>query len=74
MQQLNIRQMRNLLGKLDQLVEQEQEIIIIRHKQPIARILPIQTVKKRPSHAELRQLTQTMSNSATLIRADRDER
>ena len=38
MQQINIRQMRNLLGKLDQLVEQEQEIIIIRHKQAIARI------------------------------------
>ncbi len=74
MQQLNIRQMRSLLGKLDQLIEQEQEIIIIRHKQAIARILPMQTVKKRPSHAQLRQLTQTMRNSAELIRADRDER
>jgi antitoxin (DNA-binding transcriptional repressor) of toxin-antitoxin stability system len=74
MQQINIRQMRNLLGKLDQLVEQEQEIIIIRHKQAIARILPMQAAKKRSSHAELRQLTQTMSNSSELIRADRDER
>ena len=74
MQQINIRQMRNLLGKLDQLVEQEQEIIIIRHKQAIARILPMHTVKKRPSHAQLRQLTQTIGNSAELIRADRDER
>ncbi len=74
MQQLSIRQMRNLLGKLDQLVEQEQEIIVIRHKQAIARILPMQTTKKRPSHRELRQLMQPVTNSAELIRADRDER
>lgn len=54
MQQLNIREMRNILGTLDQLVEQEQEIIITRHKKVIARILPMQPTKKRPSHADLR--------------------
>ncbi len=74
MQQLNIRQMRNLLGKLDQLIEEEQEIVVIRHKQAIARILPMQTAKKRPCHRELRQLTQPVTNSVDLIRADRDER
>jgi antitoxin (DNA-binding transcriptional repressor) of toxin-antitoxin stability system len=75
MQYLNIREMRSILGKLDQLVKEQQELIIIRNKQEIARILPIQPMKKRPSHAQLRQLTQTSSiSSAELIRLDRDDR
>lgn len=74
MQQLNIREMRNILGNLDQLVQKEQEIIITRHKKAIARILPIQPLKKRPSHADLRQLSQSKICSADLIREDRDER
>ncbi|WP_411727393.1 type II toxin-antitoxin system Phd/YefM family antitoxin [Methyloglobulus sp.] len=75
MQHLNIREMRNILGKLDQLVEEQQELIITRNKQEIARVLPMQPKKKRPTHAQLRQSTQNSSVSATeLIRLDRDER
>lgn len=75
MQYLNIREMRNILGKLDQMVEEQQELIITRNKQEIARILPIQPRKKRPTHAQLRQLTQADTiSSAELIRLDRNER
>ena len=38
MKQLNIREMRSVLGKLDVLVEEQQELIITRNKQAIARI------------------------------------
>lgn len=75
MRYLNIREMRSLLGKLDELVEEQQELIITRNKKEIARVLPIQVKKKRPTHAQLRQLTQRGEiSSAELIRQDRDER
>ena len=75
MQYLNIREMRSILGKLEQLVEEQQELIITRNKQEIARVLPIQPKKKRPTHAQLRQLSQTSAiSSADLIRLDRDDR
>lgn len=67
--------MRNILGKLDSLVEEQQELIITRNKQAIARVLPMHTPKKRPTHAELRLLQQTSAiASADLMRQDRDER
>ena len=77
MRQLNIREMRSILGKLDVLVEEQQELIITRHKQAIARVLPMQAPKKRPSHADLRSLQLTNAITTTseeLIRQDRDER
>jgi antitoxin (DNA-binding transcriptional repressor) of toxin-antitoxin stability system len=75
MRYLNIREMRSLLGKLDELVEEQQELIITRNKKEIARVLPVQIKRKRPTHAQLRQLTQHSEISSTaLIRQDRDER
>ena len=73
--ELNIREMRSILGKLDTLVEEQQELIITRNKQPIARVLPITPAKKRPSHEGLRASQQLSTiSSAELIRQDRDER
>lgn len=45
MKHLNIREMRSNLGKLDILVEEEQELIITRNKLPIARVLPVHPAK-----------------------------
>jgi antitoxin (DNA-binding transcriptional repressor) of toxin-antitoxin stability system len=74
MRYLNIREMRSLLGKLDELVKEQQELIITRNKKEIARILPVQSKKKRPTHAQLRQLTRRSEVLyAKLIRLDRDE-
>ena len=75
MQTLSIREMRNQLGKLDKLLEQEQEIIITRHNMPMARILPIKGKKKRPDHKSLRDgLPRQDVASEVLQRMDRDER
>ena len=75
MQHLNIREMRSVLGKLEQLVEEQKELVITRNKQEIARILPMQSKKQRPTHIQLRQLTDANPVSVTeLIRLDRDGR
>lgn len=75
MRNLNIREMRSILGKLDSLVEAEQELIITRNKRAIARVLPVRPVMKRPTHADLRNQQQDSDvSSAALIRQDRDER
>ncbi len=69
--------MRSVLGKLDVLVEEQQELIITRNKQAIVRVLlPIQGIKKRHKHADLRSLqaVSSISSSEALIRQDRDER
>ncbi len=75
MQTLSVREMRNQLGKLDELLDQEQEIIVTRHNIPLARILPVRGKKKRPDHKALRNSLpfQDMA-SEVLQRMDRDER
>ena len=75
MQTLSIREMRNQLGKLDRLLDQEQELIVTRHNTPLARILPVKGKKKRPDHKELRNsLSYQDIASEVLQRKDRDER
>ena len=75
MQTLSVREMRNQLGKLDELLAREQEIIITRHNTPLARILPIKGKKKRPSHKSLRDsLPYQDIASEILQRIDREER
>jgi hypothetical protein len=75
MQQLDIKEMRSAMSKLDQLLIESHELIIMRNKKAIARVLPVEQAKKRPSHSELRQLSRDFSVSAeALIRQDRDER
>ena len=75
MRTLSVREMRNQLGKLDELLSQEQEIMITRHNTPVARILPIKRKKKRPNHKSLRDsLPYQNVTSETLQRMDREER
>ena len=75
MRELSIREMRENLGRLDELVEGEGEIVITRRGIPIARLLPARDLRKRPSHADLRGSMPFQSTpSEKLIRDDRDER
>ena len=75
MQTLSIREMRNQLGRLDELLAQEQEIIVTRHNTPLARIMPVKGKKKRPNHKALRDsLPYQDIGSEVLQRIDRDER
>ena len=75
MQTINIREMRTSIGNLGNLVEEAGELLVTRHGKPVARILPVQGQRKRPSHEDLRRRTGPLhTGSEVLIRGERDER
>ena len=75
MQTLSIRDMRNALGHLDTLVNEAGELIITRHGEAIARVLPIHGKLSRPTHDELHRLTKKLSTpSEKILRDMRDDR
>jgi prevent-host-death family protein len=75
MRELSIREMRAELGRLDELVEEEGEVIVTRHGKPVARLLPVRRVREMPTHRELREsMPRLRIPSAVLVRSDREER
>jgi len=75
MQTLSVQEVQNQLGRLDELLAREQEIIVTRHKTPVARILPVKGKKRRPDHKALRDsLPYQNIASEVLQRMDREER
>jgi len=75
MKELSVRDMRANIGRLDELVAAEGELVICRHGRPIARVLPMAQRRQPPDHADLRRRMAPMpTSSAALIRAERDER
>jgi antitoxin (DNA-binding transcriptional repressor) of toxin-antitoxin stability system len=72
MKTLSIREMRGALGRLDQILEREDEIVIARRGEAIARVVPIRPHRSLPSHEDLRAQMPRLSSSAELIREDRD--
>jgi prevent-host-death family protein len=75
---LNIREIRQELSHLDELLAREGELLVTRHGKPIARVLPISPAKPpliMPSNAALRaKMAYLEVPTATLIREDRDAR
>ena len=72
MKELNIRQMRASICRLDELVANEGELVISRCGRPIARVLSISQHRALPDHADLRKRMQLMQTpSAELIRTER---
>lgn len=74
MKTLSIRDMRAALGRLDELLEREGELVISRRGKPVARLVPVHRRKGMPSHADFRSRQPRLSSSAELIREDRDGR
>ena len=75
MKELSVRDMRANIGRLDELVAAEGELVICRHGHPIARVLPMAQQRQPPDHADLRRrMAPLKTSSAALIRAERDER
>lgn len=75
MKKLSIREVRKKLAQLDELVSREGEVVVTRHGQPIARVLPLHSKRRMPSHAELRASMPRLKNgSEKHVRAERDER
>ena len=74
MRRMTVREMRAALGRLDELLEGEGEVVITRHGKPVARIVPLRGARETPSHRELRASMPPMSPSAEELRRDREER
>ncbi|MGQ0593807.1 MAG: type II toxin-antitoxin system Phd/YefM family antitoxin [Gammaproteobacteria bacterium] len=75
MRRLSIREIRAELGRLDQVVQKEGEVLITRRGVPVARLLPVKGARRRPPHADLRgAMPRLATASETLVRRDRDER
>lgn len=75
MKQLNIREARQSLAQLEKILAEEGEITITRRGEPIARVVPVDPVRKIPSHQGLRKKMPLLKKgSEALIRAERDRR
>lgn len=75
---INIREIRQELGRLDDLLAREGEVILTRHGKPIARMLPITQESGSlhlPSLKWLRdKMVKQKIGTEVLIREDRDAR
>lgn len=72
---LSIREVRKELAQLDDLVSREGEVVVTRRGKPIARLLPMRSERRMPSHADLRaSMSRLKAGSERQIRAERDER
>jgi prevent-host-death family protein len=74
MKKMNIREVRAILGRVDEVVGKEGEIVLTVRGKPLARIVPLQSRRRFPSLAWLRkQMKPLRVGSEVLIRAERDE-
>ncbi len=75
MKKLSIREARQALSHLDQLLAVEEEVMITRRGDPIAKVVQVGRKRPIPSHRDLRDgMSKMRVGSETLIRSDRDER
>ena len=75
MKNLSIREVRKGLAQLDELVSREGEVVVTRRGQPIARLLPLRSKQRMPSHADLRaSMPRLKHGSEKQIRTERNER
>jgi antitoxin (DNA-binding transcriptional repressor) of toxin-antitoxin stability system len=75
MKKLTIREARQSLTHLDTLLKTEDEIVITRRGQVIARVHAAEPRRNMPSHADLRgKMPRVRISSADLLRDERDAR
>ena len=75
MREISIREMRENLAHLDELVRTEGEILVTRRGLPIARLLPLAGSRAKPGHDDLRSAMRRLETpSEMLVREDRDQR
>ena len=74
MKELSIREMRAALGRLDELLDEEGELILTRRGKEVARVLPMRPKPRLPSHQDLRARMSHLRSSTEILRADRDGR
>jgi prevent-host-death family protein len=75
MKTLNVRELRNEIPRLRELLEREHELLLVSNGEPLARILPAAPRRKLESLAAFRaQMPMVETPSEVLVREDRDRR
>jgi antitoxin (DNA-binding transcriptional repressor) of toxin-antitoxin stability system len=75
MMKLSIREARQSLSSIEQILDIEGTVTITKRGKEIAKVIPINRLLSIPSHNSLRKKTlQQVTGSELLVRADRDER
>ena len=75
MKQITIREARQALSRLDQVLGVEGEVTITKRGKEVARLVQLGKKVTMPSHSDLRRKMKRMKDdSAKLIRLDRDAR
>lgn len=75
MKRITIREARQALSRLDQILELEGEVTITKRGKAVARLVHLGKNVAIPSHSDLRSKMKRMKDdSAKLIRLDRDAR
>lgn len=75
MKTLSIREMRSALSHLEELIAEAGEVVVTRRGRPLARILPVRSLRRIPSRAALRASMPALKvPSEVLIRQDRELR
>jgi antitoxin (DNA-binding transcriptional repressor) of toxin-antitoxin stability system len=70
---MSIRELRDSLSSIDQIVDDAGEILVTRHGRPVARMTSMKPGRTVPSHADLRAAMPRMTTpSEDLVRAERD--
>ena len=73
MRSLSIRELREALPSIAQMVESEGEVLLTRHGRPLVKLVRLQPALTAPSHADLRATMPRMTvSSDELVRADRE--
>ncbi|MGF1608263.1 MAG: type II toxin-antitoxin system Phd/YefM family antitoxin [Kiloniellales bacterium] len=75
MKTLSVREIRTALTRLEEVLAKEGELVVTRHGQPIARVLPVARREAMPSHKDFRsKMSRLKVGSERYVRADRDDR
>jgi antitoxin (DNA-binding transcriptional repressor) of toxin-antitoxin stability system len=74
MRKMSIREARTILGRVDELVGKEGEIVLTNRGRPLARVLPMPRSGGFPDHSALRRKMKPLKvGSEVIIRQMRDE-
>ncbi|MCE5253759.1 MAG: type II toxin-antitoxin system Phd/YefM family antitoxin [Actinomycetia bacterium] len=73
MRTMSIRELRDSLSSIDEIVQSNGEVVLTRHGRALVKLVPLNAPRSTPSHADLRAGMPRMAvASEELVRADRD--
>ncbi|HEU5361501.1 MAG TPA: type II toxin-antitoxin system prevent-host-death family antitoxin [Candidatus Deferrimicrobiaceae bacterium] len=75
MKKMSVREARQALSRLEQVLEEEGEVTITRRGRAVARVVSVEGKRAIPSHKALRaSMPRLRRGSGRLVREDRDAR